>query len=121
MSKEMLRNHLVRIYELSACVYLCVLGEGGINEPLLDSKKIRLVDKYHTTFFRINLVRVRLQVGAVVQQWLSGIYNLYQQITALDHTPQLTPKFEILLVRSQHNSLGLFESKHVREGKTQGF
>ena len=81
--------------------------------PLLEGEQVGLVDEEHAPLARVDLVRVPLQVRAAEEQRVARVDDLYDELRALEHAPQLPPHLQILLERREQRALLLLDLGHL--------
>ena len=69
-----------------------------------------LVDEDEVEFVGVELGTVGLQVGAVEEQRIACVHDLHDDVTALDHSPQLAPELDVLLVGRHCQALCLLRT-----------
>ena len=68
-------------------------------------EEVRLVEEEHGSFFRVEFLDERLEVGAPVKHGVPGVHHLHDDVAPLAHAPELAPDLEVLLERREAQAL----------------
>jgi len=63
-------------------------------------QQISLIDQQKHSFVSKLFLNISLQIPTSKQQRIPRVHDLYNQVTALNHSPELSPHVQVLLKRS---------------------